>query len=432
MASARRTAAVVTVSDGVAAGTRDDGSGRALVAALSQEGFEVVRHDVVPDERERITEVLEELAAIAAVIVTTGGTGLGPRDVTPEATRATIDREAPGLAEAMRAAGRASTPFAALSREVVGARGSTLIVNLPGSEKGATESLSAIMTVLPHALDLLGGDTAHGPSPTASALVEAMHADEPGPAPTVGAADPETELVSHRAAGDPVVLVTAVRAEGTPPCKVGQKILLGPEGPIAGTLGCAEFDAAALTGARRALQTGEPTTETFDHELGSIEVYVEPVPPKQLLLIFAATPVAAALVRWSRDLGFEPSVVEPRAERRGVLPAGTRIADRLGALPPGRQVFAVHTDHDAPGLAETLAALLRTDAAFIGVMGSARHMGPHVQALRDMGFDDADLARVRSPVGLNIGARTAEEIALSILAGVVAARRGGEGGWLDR
>ena len=140
---------------------------------LSEAGFEVVRHDVVPDERDRISEVLHELSAIAALVVTTGGTGLGPRDVTPEATRTVIDREAPGLAEAMRAAGRASTPFAALSREVVGSKGSTLIVNLPGSRKGATESLAAIMPVLPHALDLLAGETAHG---------DAVAATPPAPA----------------------------------------------------------------------------------------------------------------------------------------------------------------------------------------------------------------------------------------------------------
>src|SRR5439155_15028390 len=168
-----RTAAVVTVSDGVAAGVRDDASGRALVALLGDHGFDVGRHDVVPDERDRIASVLRDLAGSGvALVVTTGGTGLGPRDVTPEATRDVLDREAPGLAEAMRAAGRAQTPFAALSREVVGSKGSTLIVNLPGSERGATESLTAILPVLPHALDLLAGETAHGPAEAADANEE--------------------------------------------------------------------------------------------------------------------------------------------------------------------------------------------------------------------------------------------------------------------
>src|SRR5207302_6562087 len=129
--------------------------------------------------------------------------GLGPRDVTPEATAAVIDRAAPGLAEAMRAAGRASTPFAALSREVAGARGSTLIVNLPGSERGAVESLTAILPVLPHALDLLAGGTAHGP---ADASPDALA----GP-PSDHRVDPDAELARRRAAGEEVVLATAVR-----------------------------------------------------------------------------------------------------------------------------------------------------------------------------------------------------------------------------
>src|SRR6266567_5984902 len=138
-----RTAAVVTVSDGVSSGARDDASGRALAALLAENGFDVTRREVVPDERDHIEDLLVELTSSGiALAITTGGTGLGPRDVTPEATAAVIDREAPGLAEAMRAAGRASTPFAALSREVAGARGSTLIVNLPGSAKGASESLA--------------------------------------------------------------------------------------------------------------------------------------------------------------------------------------------------------------------------------------------------------------------------------------------------
>src|SRR5438552_7543461 len=158
----RRRAAQVTVSDGVAAGVRDDASGRAVAAALEAAGFEVARREVVPDEAARIAELLRELADEgAAIVVSTGGTGLGPRDVTPEATRAVIDREAPGLAEEMRAAGRGSTQMAALSRGLAGSLGSTLFVNLPGSEKGATESLRAIMSVLPHALDLLAGHTVH-------------------------------------------------------------------------------------------------------------------------------------------------------------------------------------------------------------------------------------------------------------------------------
>jgi molybdopterin adenylyltransferase len=158
----RRRATVVTSSDGVHHGTREDTSGAAVEAQLVAVGFEVTR-EVVPDDRATIAALLRRLADDEgrALVVITGGTGLGPRDVTPEATRDVIEREVPGLAEAMRAAGRAITPRADLSRGVCGTRGSTLIVDLPGSPKGATESLAAVLDLLPHALDLMGGDTAH-------------------------------------------------------------------------------------------------------------------------------------------------------------------------------------------------------------------------------------------------------------------------------
>ncbi len=155
-------ARVLTISDGVAAGRREDASGTALAAALQGAGFVVGRPAVVPDDAERISAVL--LAAVdegVALVVTTGGTGLGPRDVTPQATAALLDYEVPGLAEEMRRAGAAATPTAILSRSLAGVRGRTLILNLPGSPKGATESLQAVLPVLPHALQLLRGDTEH-------------------------------------------------------------------------------------------------------------------------------------------------------------------------------------------------------------------------------------------------------------------------------
>lgn len=156
-------AAVLTVSDGVHEGVREDASGDLLVELLSGEGYEVVRREVVPDEADDIAGTLRELASGAALVCTTGGTGFGPRDVTPEATRAVCDREAPGLGELMRAEGMRHTPMAALSRGIAGTLGSALVVNLPGGPKGARESLEALLPVLLHALELLAGHTAHGP-----------------------------------------------------------------------------------------------------------------------------------------------------------------------------------------------------------------------------------------------------------------------------
>jgi molybdenum cofactor synthesis domain-containing protein len=155
-----RSALVLTASDGVAFGTRVDGSGARLAERLEALGFAVERV-VVADDQEAIEAALTAAAVRHPLIVTTGGTGLTPRDVTPQATARVVDYEVPGLAEAMRAAGRASTPMADLSRGVVGVRGGTLIVNTPGSPKGALESFEAIEPVLAHALETLAGPYDH-------------------------------------------------------------------------------------------------------------------------------------------------------------------------------------------------------------------------------------------------------------------------------
>ncbi len=160
MAGPERTALVLTVSDGVAAGVREDASGGALEARLVALGFAVERSSV-PDERGIIEPALIRACALHPLVLTTGGTGLTPRDVTPQATQAVVDYEIPGLAEAMRADGRAKTPMAVLSRSVVGVRGHTLVVNLPGSPRGALEALSSLEPVLDHALETLAGPFEH-------------------------------------------------------------------------------------------------------------------------------------------------------------------------------------------------------------------------------------------------------------------------------
>jgi molybdenum cofactor biosynthesis protein B len=148
---------VLTVSDGVIAGEREDRSGDLLAELLAGEGYEVERR-VVPDEGGVIAEALEELAASARLVLTTGGTGLGPRDVTPEATRAVLEREAPGIAEALRADSIAKTPHGLLSRGAAGVRGTTLIVNLPGSTGGCRDGFAILRPALEHALELLAGE----------------------------------------------------------------------------------------------------------------------------------------------------------------------------------------------------------------------------------------------------------------------------------
>jgi molybdopterin adenylyltransferase len=154
---------VITVSDGVAAGTRQDTSGPALQNLLRNAGFEVSGPEVVPDERVRIADAITgAVNGGVDFVVTTGGTGLGPRDVTPQATAELLDYEVPGLSELMRRAGTASTPMAAISRGLAGVRGQALILNTPGSMKGASESLEAVLPVLGHAIQLLHGDTKHG------------------------------------------------------------------------------------------------------------------------------------------------------------------------------------------------------------------------------------------------------------------------------
>lgn len=159
--------AVLTISDSAAAGQREDLSGPAVCKQIEQLGWNVAMTAILPDERNAIASRLIGLTGVGApdVIFTTGGTGVAPRDVTPEATRSVLEREIPGLGELMRSEGRRSTRFASLSRAIAGTRGRSLIVNLPGSPKGAVESLQVIADLVPHIVDLLHGRTEHTAAP---------------------------------------------------------------------------------------------------------------------------------------------------------------------------------------------------------------------------------------------------------------------------
>jgi xanthine dehydrogenase accessory factor len=222
---------------------------------------------------------------------------------------------------------------------------------------------------------------------------------------------PEEDLAARLAKGEEVVLATVVRLDGEPPSRTGAKLLMSRSATLAGTLGCSEFDAAALEDASRIADGGQPQLRTYRHDLGSIEVYLEPHAAAPTLVVFGATPVARALMRWAPELGFRPVLVETRPQRL------------MGAdWPPAL------TELDKLG--EALGILLPRNPRFIGLVGSRRHTGHHLEALRAQGVGEDVIARIQSPVGLDIGAVTPAEIAVSILAGVIARRRERQGGWL--
>jgi len=199
-----------------------------------------------------------------------------------------------------------------------------------------------------------------------------------------------------------------LRVDGKPPSRAGEKILLDRQGAVAGTLGCSEFDAAAKADAAAFLDSGRPGMRTYQHDLGTIEVYLEPYPVAPILVVLGDTPVARELVDLAGRVGFH---------------AITSAAEA------GPGAFAVHTDHDDPGLPDALEQVIRAGPRFVGVMGSRRHTGHHLEELRRRGLPEAAIAAIQSPVGLDIGARSAPEIALSILAGLLAVRSGAPGGW---
>jgi len=240
----------------------------------------------------------------------------------------------------------------------------------------------------------------------------------------------EQDLAARLARGDEVVLATVIRVDGEPPSHPGAKLLLSRAATLSGTLGCSEFDSAALVDAGEIAAGGTAALRTYRHDLGSIEVYLEPHGAAPTLVVFAATPVAAALLRSAPEVGFRTVLVETRPDRlKGATwpEAVTSLDDLASAL--GSEVYAVHTDHDAEDLVAALETLLPAEPRFIGLVGSRRHTGHHLEALRAKGVAEEVIARIQSPVGLDLGAVTPSEIALSILAGLVAVRRRGSGGW---
>jgi xanthine dehydrogenase accessory factor len=243
----------------------------------------------------------------------------------------------------------------------------------------------------------------------------------------------EEEFAQRLARGEEVVLATVIKLDGKPPSRTGAKLLMSRTAALAGTLGCSEFDAAALEDADPIAETGTPQLRTYRHELGSIEAYLEPHAPVPTLVVFGATPVARAILEWAPELGFRAVLVETRPERLAgqVWPSAVTSLDDLGPI-LGPDVYAVHTDHDAFDIVPALEAILPVRPKFIGLVGSRRHTGHHLEALKAKGLDEGVIEQIQSPVGLDLGAVTPAEIALSILGGLVAKRRGREGGWLER
>jgi xanthine dehydrogenase accessory factor len=261
------------------------------------------------------------------------------------------------------------------------------------------------LPVIPHAVGLLEGATGVHPTGHAERGVDAR--------------------------GGGLVEVRAVKVvAGTPPCRIGMSMSIEPGGPAFGTLGCAEFDQQAIDAAEDVWRIGEPTTRVLHHDQGDIEVFLEPRRSAPRVIAVSATDVARALRRQLAPLGYDVVVFEPRADR--VAPADRAVGGAFDELAVTERDAVVLTDHDAPYATEVLAAAARSSAGFVGMMSSKRHAAGHLEALRALGVPPDAVARVHTPLGLDLGRRDAEGIALSIAAGVVAAANERGGGWLDR
>ena len=250
-------------------------------------------------------------------------------------------------------------------------------------------------------------------------------------------------LARARARGERVALVTVVAVSGEAPSSPGAKLVVSSEGIVAGTLGCSEFDAAGAELAARAM-TGTVTLRTTYPEdrsqERSIELFAEVHEPEPAVLVLGSNPVGRALADLSRSIGRRTVLIAPggdTAVRGGVEVKADDPERALLAAPPGTHDAVVLSDHDAPWVDAALRVALASDAYFVGMLGSRRHAPAAVRRLREAGVPQTHLARLRSPCGLDIGSRTAEEIALSILAEIVAVERDRHGGsmtlsWDDR
>ncbi len=247
-------------------------------------------------------------------------------------------------------------------------------------------------------------------------------------------------LARARARGERVVLVTVLSVEGDAPSSPGAKLVVGDDGVRAGTLGCSEFDTAGVTLAAAALAERAPLRRREDfagHDFAghgeprALELFAEVFDPEPAVLVFGANPVGRSVAHLARHLGRRAVLVAPGGDT-GVAGGVEVKADDPGryllAAPPGGADAVVVSDHDAPWVDEVLRVALASDAFFVGMLGSRRHAPQAVRRLRDAGVPERSVARLRSPCGLDIGSRSAEEIALSIVAEIVAVERGRAGG----
>lgn len=243
-------------------------------------------------------------------------------------------------------------------------------------------------------------------------------------------------LANARARGQRVVLITVLEVTANASSHTGAKLVVGEDGPVAGSLGCSEFDTAGVELAAEVLRDGGPVRRrvTFgghDEEERAIEVFAEVHDPQPAVLVFGANPVGLAVAAQARLVGRRVTLIAPGGTTEA--PRGVEVkADDPGryllAAPPGEADAVLLSDHDAPYVEEVLRVALASDAMFVGMLGSRRHAPGAVRRLRDSGTPEAHIARLRAPVGLDTGGRTPEEIALSIVAEIVAVEHGRDGG----